>query len=97
MLSKEEVKKVANLARIELTDEETETMAGQLSNILEFIDQLREVDMTGVLPTAQVTGLSDVSRADEAEPWAQDEIAAALAQSPQGLSGNQIKVKKILE
>ncbi len=97
MLSKDEVKKVANLARIELTNEETETMTDQLSNILSFIDQLKEVDTTGVLPTAQVTGLSDVERADEYEDWDKAEIAAALTQSPAGLEGNQIKVKKVLE
>lgn len=97
MLTKDEVKKVAQLARLELSEEEVETLTPQLSNILGFIDQLKEVDTVNVQPTAQVTGLSDVWRADEYEDWNKEEIAAALVQSPAGLEGNQIKVKKVLE
>jgi len=97
MLTKEEVKKVATLARLELSEEEIEVLTPQLANILGFIDQLKEVDTTDVLPTAQVTGLSDVWRADEYEDWDKSEVAAALAQSPAGLEGNQIKVKKVLD
>jgi aspartyl-tRNA(Asn)/glutamyl-tRNA(Gln) amidotransferase subunit C len=97
MLNKEEVRKVATLARLELSDEEIDVLTPQLSNILNYIDQLKEVDTTDILPTAQVTGLSDVWRADEAEDWPKDERVAALAQAPAGLLGNQIKVKKVLE
>ena len=96
MLSKDEVKKVAALARLELTKDELEIMPGQLSNILSYIDQLKEVDTTGVEPTAQVTGLSDVWRADEVEEWNKQEVKAALNQAPEIL-GHQIKVKKVLE
>jgi aspartyl-tRNA(Asn)/glutamyl-tRNA(Gln) amidotransferase subunit C len=97
MLNKDEVKKVAALARLELSEEEVETLTPQLSNILGFIDKLKEVDTTDVQPTAQVTGLSDVWRADEAEDWNKSEREAALAQAPAGLEGNQIKVKKVLD
>jgi aspartyl-tRNA(Asn)/glutamyl-tRNA(Gln) amidotransferase subunit C len=97
MLSKDDVKKVAALARLELSEEEIDVLTPQLSNILGFIDQLKEVDTTNTEPTAQVTGLSDVFRADEYENWDKAEVAAALAQSPAGLEGNQIKVKKVLE
>ncbi|MDD4902593.1 MAG: Asp-tRNA(Asn)/Glu-tRNA(Gln) amidotransferase subunit GatC [Patescibacteria group bacterium] len=96
-LSKDEVKKVAALARLELTEEEIDVLTPQLGNILGYIDQLKEVDTTNTEPTAQVTGLSDVFRADEYEDWDKSEVAAALAQSPAGLEGNQIKVKKVLE
>ncbi len=97
MLSKDEVKKVAALARLELTEEEIEVLTPQLGNILGFIDQLKEVDTINTEPTAQVTGLVDVFRADEFEDWDKSEVAAALSQSPSGLEGNQIKVKKVLE
>jgi aspartyl-tRNA(Asn)/glutamyl-tRNA(Gln) amidotransferase subunit C len=97
MLTKEDVKKVAQLARLELTNEEIDVLTPELGNILNFIDQLKEVDTTNTEPTAQVTGLSDVWRADEDEDWDKSEVAAALAQSPAGLEGNQIKVKKVLE
>jgi aspartyl-tRNA(Asn)/glutamyl-tRNA(Gln) amidotransferase subunit C len=96
-LTKKEVEHVAQLARLELTEEEVDTMTGQLSGILNYIDQLKEIDMTNIEPTAQVTGLSDVFRADEAEDWEKEEIAVALKQAPQGLEGNQVKVKKVLE
>jgi len=96
-LSKDEVKKVAALARLDLSEEEIDVLTPQLSNILGFIDQLKEVDTTDTEPTAQVTGLSDVWRADEFEDWDKGEVAAALAQAPDGLEGNQIKVKKVLE
>jgi aspartyl-tRNA(Asn)/glutamyl-tRNA(Gln) amidotransferase subunit C len=96
MLNKEEIKKVADLARLELTDEELEIMPEQLSNVLNYIDQLKEVDTEGVLPTAQVTGLADVWREDEARPWAKDEVEAALNEAPE-VYAHQIKVKKVLE
>ena len=97
MLTKKDVKKVAALARLELSKEEIDVLTPQLSNILGFIGQLKEVDTIDVEPTAQVTGLSDVWRADEYENWDKAEIAAALKQAPAGLEGNQIKVKKVLE
>ena len=97
MLTKKDVQKVAALARLELSKKEIDVLTPQLSDIIGFIDQLKEVETTGVEPTAQVTGLSDVWRADEYENWDKSEIAAALEQSPAGLEGNQIKVKKILE
>jgi len=96
-LTKEEVQHVAQLARLELTENEVDTMTGQLSGILNYVDQLREVNTDNTEPTAQVTGLVDVMRADELEDWNKTEIDTALKQAPQGLEGNQIKVKKVLE
>ncbi|PDW03684.1 Asp-tRNA(Asn)/Glu-tRNA(Gln) amidotransferase subunit GatC [Candidatus Viridilinea mediisalina] len=63
-LSIQEVAHVAQLARMRLSDEELELMQSQLSNILEYIELLQEVDVTGVEATAQVTGLSSVLRPD---------------------------------
>jgi aspartyl-tRNA(Asn)/glutamyl-tRNA(Gln) amidotransferase subunit C len=96
MLFKEDVKKVAALARLELNEAELEIMPGQLSNVLSYIDQLKEVDTEGVIPTAQVTGLSDVWREDEIDNWPKDEVEAALNTAPE-VYGHQIKVKKVLE
>lgn len=50
-ISKEEVLKIANLARLEFTDEEIETFTYQLSSILDYIEKLNEVDTDGVEPT----------------------------------------------
>jgi aspartyl-tRNA(Asn)/glutamyl-tRNA(Gln) amidotransferase subunit C len=66
-LSKEEIKYIANLARLELTVEEQKKYGSQLSNVLSFIEQLKEVDTTDCEPTAQVTGLENIFRADEKE------------------------------
>jgi aspartyl-tRNA(Asn)/glutamyl-tRNA(Gln) amidotransferase subunit C len=63
-LSTKEVAHVAQLARLQLSDAELELMRSQLSNILDYIAMLQEVDVEGVEPTAQVTGLTTVMRPD---------------------------------
>lgn len=63
-LTSAEVAHVARLARLSLGDDELERMRSQLSNILAYIELLQEVDVEGVAPTAQVTGLSTVLRPD---------------------------------
>ena len=64
-LTIEEVNHVAHLAGLRLSSEELETMRAQLSDILAYIDMLKEVDVGDVPPTAQVTELLNVMRADE--------------------------------
>ncbi len=67
-LTTKEVEHVARLARLRLSPEELEKMRVQLSNILDYIDMLKEVDVAGVPPTAQVTDLLNILRADEVRP-----------------------------
>lgn len=95
-LSAEEIKHIANLARLELSEAELEKYGSQLSAVLEYIDQLAEVDVNGVEPTAQVTGLTNVWREDEARDWDEAEREAALKEAPE-LEEHQIKVKRVLE
>lgn len=95
MLSIEEIKHVAGLARLSLSDEELDRYGGQLSAVLGYIDQLKEVDTEGVEECAQVTGLENVYREDKAEVWANKERVAALSQAP-GFEDSYIKVKKVL-
>ncbi|MDO8593069.1 MAG: Asp-tRNA(Asn)/Glu-tRNA(Gln) amidotransferase subunit GatC [bacterium] len=95
-LSKDEIQHIAKLARLELTDAELEKYGGQLSAVLSYIDQLKEVDVTGAEPTAQVTGLENVLRDDEVSDWADDERQAALKQAPESENGF-IKVKRVIE
>ncbi|MBU1165195.1 Asp-tRNA(Asn)/Glu-tRNA(Gln) amidotransferase subunit GatC [Patescibacteria group bacterium] len=66
-LTKKEVEHIAKLARLGLTDEEKTKYARQLSSILEYVEQLKEVDTKDVEPTAQVTGLENVLREDKVE------------------------------
>lgn len=59
------VSHVAKLANLKLTSEEEEKYSGQLSKILEYVEQLNEVDTENVEPTYNVSGLSNVMRPDE--------------------------------
>lgn len=65
MLLKSEVQKIANLARIEITDAEAEKYSKELSNILEFVDKLNEVDTENIEPIAHITGAKNVMREDK--------------------------------
>ena len=64
IIDREEVKKVANLARLEITPEEEEQFTTQLSSILEYFQQLSELDTTDVLPTTRAIDISNVTRSD---------------------------------
>ncbi len=93
-LTSAEVAHVARLARLSLTDEEIELMRSQLSNILAYIDQLQEVDVTGVEPTAQVTGLATVMRPDAVTERLTRE--QALSNAPDQRDG-MFRVKGVFE
>jgi aspartyl-tRNA(Asn)/glutamyl-tRNA(Gln) amidotransferase subunit C len=67
-LTTEQVAHVARLARLRLAPEELETMRAQLSAILDHFQMLQELDVTDVPPTAQVTDMQNVLRADELRP-----------------------------
>ena len=80
MLAREQVDYVARLARLELSDEESERMAAELSKVLDHIEKIRELDLEGVEPTSHVLDVSvNVLRADEPEPSLPRELALANA------------------
>lgn len=64
MITPDDVKKLATLARLNLTDDEVVRFTSDLDAIIGYIEQLSEVDVTGVEPTSQVTGLQNVLRDD---------------------------------
>ncbi len=66
MISREEVKHIAGLARIGLDEKEIEKFSGELSSILDWVNQLEEVDVAGVEPAAHITGIDNVMREDKA-------------------------------
>lgn len=66
MLSTEEVKKVAELSRIELSDIEVEKFQKDLSSILDYVEELKEVNTEGLEIVSSVTGLENVQREDKA-------------------------------
>ena len=65
MLSKDEVKKIANLARLEIDDKESERYSKELSDILGFVEKLNESDTDGIEPIAHITGAKNVIREDK--------------------------------
>ena len=67
-LTSDEVRHIAQLARLKLSDAEVEKFGTQLTDILQWIDMLNEVDTDGVEETSQVTGLENVVREDEVRP-----------------------------
>ncbi len=91
-ISKEEVIRISQLARIELTPTEIEQFQVELSRILEYVDQLNELDTTDIPPTAQVTGLENRMRPDVVN----DEFSRAdmLASAIETVEGH-IKVKSV--
>ena len=90
----EQVRKVARLARLELSDEEVEQFAGQLSAVLGYIEKLNELDTEGVEPLAHCLPIHNVFREDRPRPsLSADE---ALANAPQR-AHEYFKVPKILD
>ncbi len=67
-ITRDEVMKVAVLARLEAGEEEVERLARSLGAILGYMEKLEELDTTGVEPLAHILDLSDVMRPDEAVP-----------------------------
>ncbi len=93
-LTLDEVRHVARLARLRLSDEELEQMREQLSEILDAVNALQEVDVEGVPPTAQVTDVVNVVRPDEVRPSLP--VEEALADAPRR-EGDYFKVKPVFE
>jgi aspartyl-tRNA(Asn)/glutamyl-tRNA(Gln) amidotransferase subunit C len=93
-ISRADVEHVARLARLHLTDDEIDRMQSQLSNILEAIETLRDVDTSQVGPTASVIQLENVRRDDDVRPGLTRE--AALANAPLR-DGPFLRVPTVLE
>ncbi|HKF81590.1 MAG TPA: Asp-tRNA(Asn)/Glu-tRNA(Gln) amidotransferase subunit GatC [Solirubrobacterales bacterium] len=85
MIEREQVLHVAKLARLRLTEDEVETMVGELSGILEHVDRISNLELEGVEPTSHVVALENVLRADVA--WRSLPRDVALAQAPEPQDG----------
>lgn len=88
MIDRDQVQKVAHLARLALTPEEEEQFTTQLSSILEYFQQLSELDTSDVPPTARAIDMSNVTRADALRPAENRDLILENApdrdSSPQG-------------
>jgi len=71
---------IARLSRMALTEDELSTFEKQLGDILGYVDQLKKLDVDGIEPTQHAVPVSNVMRADKAEPW--DVLSQAMENAP---------------
>jgi aspartyl-tRNA(Asn)/glutamyl-tRNA(Gln) amidotransferase subunit C len=93
-LTRDDVLKLARLARLTITEEEIEKYRSELSEILGYVEQLSQVDVTGLQPTTQVTGLTNVMREDVVEDYgaSADDLLRIVPET----QDRQIKVKRMI-
>ncbi|MEP0918573.1 Asp-tRNA(Asn)/Glu-tRNA(Gln) amidotransferase subunit GatC [Leptolyngbya sp. DQ-M1] len=93
MIDREQVQKVAHLARLQLTPEEEEKFTTQLNNILDYFEQLSELDVRNVQPTTRAIDVSNVVRVDRHQPY---ENREAILEGAPDRDGEFFKVPKIV-
>jgi len=89
-----DVRHLAQLSNLQLSDDEITSLQTDLANILDYIDQLNEIDTSGVEPTYQVTGLENVWRDDavDASTVTREDLLALASDQ----ADNSIKVPQVL-
>ncbi len=93
-LTSEEVKHIARLARVGLSDDEVARLQGQLSQILDYFQRLQQVDTGDLPPTAHTLALHNVMRDDEPKPsFDKEEVLANAPQREEDL----FRVRAVLE
>ena len=93
-ITREEVEKVALLARLDLTEDEKDIFTGQMDAILAYVDKLNELDTSGVIPTAHAVPMENAFRDDEERPSIG--VDNALANAPERADGFY-RVPKVIE
>lgn len=93
-LTREDVLKLARLARLHLSEEEIITYQTELSALLDYVAQLDSADVAGLEPTTQVTGLTNVMRLDEVIDYGVD--PKDLLRGAPDTQDGQIKVKRMI-
>lgn len=97
MIDREQVQKVAHLARLALTPEEEERFTTQLGSILDYFEQLSELDTDSVQPTARAIDVSNVTRSDKLEPYTdRDLILQSAPEQEDTTQGEFFKVPQIM-
>jgi aspartyl-tRNA(Asn)/glutamyl-tRNA(Gln) amidotransferase subunit C len=93
-LTRDDVLKLARLARLNLTEAEIEMFSKELTDVLQYVEQLKTVDVEGFRPTSQVTGLTNVMRDDTVKDYGihQKDLLKNVPHTQDGL----IKVKRML-
>jgi aspartyl-tRNA(Asn)/glutamyl-tRNA(Gln) amidotransferase subunit C len=94
MIDQEQVHKVALLARLALTPQEEAQYTTQLGSILDYFEQLSELDVTDVEPTTRAIDMSNITRVDELRVWGDRD---AILDNAPDQDGDFFKVPKIME
>ncbi|HET8884337.1 MAG TPA: Asp-tRNA(Asn)/Glu-tRNA(Gln) amidotransferase subunit GatC [Candidatus Saccharimonadales bacterium] len=94
VISRDDVQHLAQLSSLQLTDDELDNLRDDISNILGYVEQLGELDTTGVEPTYQVTDLQNVWREDVVidSDVTREQLLALSTES----ANHQVKVPKVL-
>jgi aspartyl-tRNA(Asn)/glutamyl-tRNA(Gln) amidotransferase subunit C len=93
-ITREDVLKLASLSKIKLRDDEVDRFVVELDAIVKYVEQIDSVDVKGLEPTDQVTGLTNVTRPDETVDYGAS--PQELLKNAPAVEKNQIKVKRIL-
>lgn len=94
MIDQEQIHKVALLARLALTPQEEAQYTTQLGSILDYFEQLSELDVTDVEPTTRAIDMSNITRVDELKVWGDRD---AILDNAPDQDGDFFKVPKIME
>lgn len=92
--TRDDVLKLARLARVELSSAEVDEFSAEFSAILEYFEQLQSVDIEGLEPTSQVTGLTNVTRPDEVGDYGYK--VKDLQKNLPRVEAGQIKVNRMI-
>ena len=93
-ITRDQVEQVAMLARLELTDAESEILTGQMDAILAYVDKLNELNTDGIIPTSHAVPVENAFRADQVRPSIGAENA--LANAPERVD-DFFRVPKVIE
>jgi aspartyl-tRNA(Asn)/glutamyl-tRNA(Gln) amidotransferase subunit C len=93
-LTRDDVLKLAKLAKLELTEDEIKEYSKELTEILHYVEQLKQIDTDQLKPTNQVSGLINVTRDDEVVDYGYN--PSDLLQNVPQVEADQIKVKRMI-
>lgn len=93
-ISRDDVLKLARLARLRLSDKETEQFAAEFAEILEYVEQLKNADTEGLRPTYSVHGLTTVTRPDTEIDYQAKQ--SELLKNVPNVEAKQIKTKRMI-
>jgi aspartyl-tRNA(Asn)/glutamyl-tRNA(Gln) amidotransferase subunit C len=93
-ITRAEVEHVGRLARLALSEEELDSLTGEMDAILDYVEQLKTLDTEGIVPTAHAVPMENAFRADEVRPsFSTDQ---ALSNAPDATK-NAFRVRQVIE